>query len=178
MTGNEIKGYLEYSYDLWINTIDSADDHLLKIKDSPDPRTGRKHWSFVNRSYNFDSAGGLIYEVDVTRPKGERVNIKSLADGTPFDLSSSYNVAMTSYRASGGGNIMREGAGVDTDRIADRVVAYHPEIRDILYDYLVAHKEIDPATIGDRTVIGEWSFVPEDLAVRALEQDMKLVFSK
>ncbi|MBR6547150.1 MAG: bifunctional metallophosphatase/5'-nucleotidase [Bacteroidales bacterium] len=178
MTGKEIKGYLEYSYDLWINTIDSADDHLLKIKDSPDPRTGRKHWSFVNRSYNFDSAGGLIYEVDVTKPKGERVNIKSLADGTPFDLSSSYNVAMTSYRASGGGNIMREGAGVDTDRIADRVVAYHPEIRDILYDYLVAHKEIDPATIGDRTVIGEWSFVPEDLAAKALEQDMKLVFSK
>ena len=178
MTGKEIKDYLEYSYDLWINTIDSADDHLLKIKDSPDPRTGRKHWSFVNRSYNFDSAGGLIYEVDVTRPKGERVNIKSLADGTPFDLSSSYNVAMTSYRASGGGNIMREGAGVDTDRIADRVVAYHPEIRDILYDYLVAYKEIDPATIGDRTVIGEWSFVPEDLASKALEQDMKLVFSK
>jgi 2',3'-cyclic-nucleotide 2'-phosphodiesterase/3'-nucleotidase len=178
MTGKEIKDYLEYSYDLWINTIDSADDHLLKIKDSPDPRTGRKHWSFVNRSYNFDSAGGLIYEVDVTKPKGERVNIKSLADGTPFDLSASYNVAMTSYRASGGGNIMREGAGVDTDRIADRVVAYHPEIRDILYDYLVAHKEIDPATIGDRTVIGEWSFVPEDLAAKALEQDMKLVFSK
>jgi 2',3'-cyclic-nucleotide 2'-phosphodiesterase/3'-nucleotidase len=178
MTGKEIKDYLEYSYDLWINTIDSADDHLLKIKDSPDPRTGRKHWSFVNRSYNFDSAGGLIYEVDVTKPKGERVNIKSLADGTPFDQSSSYNVAMTSYRASGGGNIMREGAGVDTDRIADRVVAYHPEIRDILYDYLVAHKEIDPATIGDRTVIGEWSFVPEDLAAKALEQDMKLVFSK
>ena len=178
MTGEEIRDYLEYSYDLWINTIDSADDHLLKIKDSPDPRTGRKHWSFVNRSYNFDSAGGLIYEVDVTKPKGERVNIKSLADGTPFDLSSSYNVAMTSYRASGGGNIMREGAGVDTDRIADRVVAYHPEIRDILYDYLVAHKEIDPATIGDRTVIGEWSFVPEDLAAKALEQDMKLVFSK
>ena len=132
----------------------------------------------MNRSYNFDSAGGLIYEVDVTRPKGERVNIKSLADGTPFDQSSSYNVAMTSYRASGGGNIMREGAGVDTDRIADRVVAYHPEIRDILYDYLVAHKEIDPATIGDRTVIGEWSFVPEGLASKALEQDMKLVFSK
>lgn len=178
MTGKEIKDYLEYSYDLWINTIDSADDHLLKIKDAPDPRTGRKHWSFVNRSYNFDSAGGLIYEVDVTRPKGERVNIKSLADGTPFDQSSSYNVAMTSYRASGGGNIMREGAGVDTDRIADRVVAYHPEIRDILYDYLVAHKEIDPATIGDRTVIGEWSFVPEGLASKALEQDMKLVFSK
>ena len=35
-------------------------------------------------------------------------------------------------------------------KIADRVVAYHAEIRDILYEYLVEHKEIDPATIGDR----------------------------
>ena len=178
MTGKEIKDYLEYSYDMWINTIDSADDHILKIRDFPDPRTGQKNWSFVNRSYNFDSAGGLIYKVDVTKPKGERIVIESLADGTAFDESASYNVAMTSYRASGGGNIMREGAGVDTDRIAERVVAYHAEIRDILYEYLVDHKEIDPATIGDRTVIGEWSFVPADLASKAMDRDMKLMFQR
>ncbi len=178
MTGKEIKDYLEYSYDMWINTIDSSDDHLLKIRNFPDPRTGQKHWSFVNRPYNFDSAGGLIYKVDVTKPKGKRIIIESLADGTAFDESASYDVAMTSYRASGGGNIMREGAGVDTDRIADRVVAYHPEIRDILYEYLVEHKEIDPATIGDRTVIGEWSFIPEEMASEAMDRDMKLMFRK
>lgn len=178
MSGKEIKDYLEYSYDLWINTVDSADGHILKIKDSPDPRTGMKHWSFVNRSYNFDSAGGLVYKVDVTKPKGERVMIESLADGSAFDESASYNVAMTSYRASGGGNIMREGAGVDTDRIGERVVAYHPEIRDILYDYLVETKEIDPATIGDRTVIGEWSFVPESLASKAMDRDIALLFDR
>ena len=178
MSGKEIKDYLEYSYDLWINTIDSQDDHLLKIKDAPDPRTGMKHWSFINRSYNFDSAGGLVYKVDVTKPKGERITIESLADGSAFDESASYNVAMTSYRASGGGNIMREGAGVDTDRIDERVVAYHPEIRDILYDYLVATKEIDPATVGDRTVIGEWSFVPESLASKAMDRDIALLFDR
>ena len=178
MNGKEIKDYLEYSYDLWINTIDSQDDHLLKIKDAPDPRTGMKHWSFINRSYNFDSAGGLVYKVDVTKPKGERVMIESLADGSAFDESASYNVAMTSYRASGGGNIMREGAGVDTDRIDERVVAYHPEIRDILYDYLVATKEIDPAIVGDRTVIGEWSFVPESLASKAMDRDIALLFDR
>ena len=178
MSGKEIKDYLEYSYDLWINTIDSQDDHLLKIKDAPDPRTGMKHWSFINRSYNFDSAGGLVYKVDVTKPKGERVMIESLADGSAFDESASYNVAMTSYRASGGGNIMREGAGVDTDRIDERVVAYHPEIRDILYDYLVETKEIDPATVGDRTVIGEWSFVPESLASKAMDRDIALLFDR
>ena len=178
MTGKEIKDYLEYSYDLWINTIDSQDDHLLKIKGAPDPRTGMKHWSFLNRSYNFDSAGGLVYEVDVTKPAGERVMIRSLADGTAFDEAADYNVAMTSYRASGGGDIMSKGAGVDTDRIDERVVAYHQEIRNLLYDYLVANKEIDPATIGDRTVIGEWSFVPESLASKAMESDLALLFAR
>ena len=176
MSGSEIKDYLEYSYDMWINTVRTADDRLLKISDDPDPRTGQKHWSFVNRSYNFDSAGGLIYDVDVTRPFGSRILIKSLADGSAFDENQTYNVAMTSYRASGGGGIMREGAGVDTDKIHERVVEYYPEIREILYDYLLKHGKIDPEVIGDRTVVGEWRFIPESIAQKAMERDMTLLF--
>lgn len=176
MSGKEIKDYLEYSYDQWINSIDSADDRLLKIVDRPDPRTGQKHWSFVNRPYNFDSAGGLVYEVDVTRLAGERVTIFSLTDGTSFDEAAEYDVAMTSYRASGGGGIMRKGAGIDTDRISDRVVEYYPEIRDILYDYLLKNGEIDPEKIGDPKVIGEWKFVPESIVAKAMDRDMLLLF--
>ncbi len=176
MNGREIKDYLEYSYDAWINTIASADDRLLKITDRPDPRTGQKAWSFINRSYNFDSAAGLVYTVDVTKPYGQRVSIQSLADGSAFDAAAEYNVAMTSYRASGGGSIMREGAGVDTDNIADRTIAYHPEIREILYEYLVEHREISPEKIGDPAVIGSWRFIPEDLAEKALQRDMDLLF--
>jgi 2',3'-cyclic-nucleotide 2'-phosphodiesterase/3'-nucleotidase len=177
MTGNEIKDYLEISYDSWINTIDSADDRILKIVNEPDARTGQQRWSFVNRSYNFDSAAGLIYTVDVTKPAGERVAIRSLADGSAFDMNAEYNVAMTSYRASGGGGLMRA-AGIDTDRIDDRVVEYYPEIRDILYDYLVKHGEIDPAKIGDGTVVGEWHFVPETLVGPAMDRDMELLFPR
>ena len=176
MSGSEIKDYLEYSYDMWINTVRNADDRLLKIIDRPDPRSGQKRWSFVNRSYNFDSAGGLIYDVDVTRPFGSRVFIRSLADGSAFDENQTYNVAMTSYRASGGGGIMREGAGVDTDKIHERVVEYYPEIREILYDYLLKHGKIDPEVIGDRTVVGEWRFIPESIAQKAMDRDMTLLF--
>ena len=175
MTGKEIKDYLEFSYDSWINTIDSADDHVLKIVNAADPRTGQSRWSFVNRSYNFDSAAGLIYKVDVTKPVGQRVLIESLADGTSFDEASEYNVAMTSYRASGGGGLMTA-AGIDTERINDRVVEYYPEIRNILYDYLLENKVIDTAHTGDRNVIGEWRFIPEDLASKALDKDMELLF--
>lgn len=176
MTGKEIKDYLEYSYDTWINTYDGRGGNLLKIRNEPDPRTGQKHWSFVNRSYNFDSAAGLVYEVDVTRPAGSRVNIISLADGSAFDPAADYNVAMTSYRASGGGSLMREGAGIDTDRIGERVVEYYPEIRNILYDYLMKNGSIDPQTVGDPAVIGSWKFVPEKMAQEALQRDMKLLF--
>lgn len=176
MTGKEIKDYLEYSYDTWINTYDGRGGNLLKIRNEPDPRTGQKHWSFVNRSYNFDSAAGLVYEVDVTRPAGSRVNIISLADGSTFDPAADYNVAMTSYRASGGGSLMREGAGIDTDRIGERVVEYYPEIRNILYDYLIKNGSIDPQTVGDPAVIGSWKFVPEKMAQEALQRDMKLLF--
>ena len=176
MTGKEIKDYLEYSYDAWINTIDSAQDRLLKIADRPDPRTGQKAWSFINRSYNFDSAGGLVYTVDVTKICGQRVTIQSLADGRAFDMTAQYNVAMTSYRASGGGGIMRNGAGIDTDNIAARTVAYHPEIREILYDYLMKNGQISPEKIGDPAVVGDWKFVPETMAEKALERDMGLLF--
>ena len=175
MSGAEIKTYLEHSYDSWINTMDAKQEHLLKIVDRPDPRTGRRRWSFVGTSYNFDSAAGLVYEVDVTKRFGDRINIISLADGSAFDLSATYKVAMTSYRASGGGNLMKA-AGIDTDRIGERVTGYYPEIRNLLYDYLVKNGSIDPAKINDSAVIGHWEFVPQKKARKALDRDMALIF--
>ena len=144
---------------------------VLKIRERDDPRTGQKGWSFVERSYNFDSAAGIRYTVDVTKPKGERVAIES------FDLSKEYNVAMTSYRASGGGGLLRE-AGVDTDRIDERIVSRYPEIREILYEYLKANGGIDPAVTGNPDVIGAWKFVPEKVAGPAIERDLELMFSR
>ena len=177
MTGEEIRRYLEFSYDKWINTIAKADDRLLKIEGRDDARTQQQRWSFVNRSYNFDSAAGINYTVDVTKPFGERVAISSMADGSAFDPAHEYNVAMTSYRASGGGNLMKE-TGIDTDRIDDRVVGRYPEIRNILYDYLMENGSIDPEVIGNPAVIGQWKFVPEELAGKAMERDMNLLFGR
>jgi len=175
MSGAEIKTYLEHSYDAWINTLVADQKHVLKIFERADPRTGQSRWSFGAPTYNFDSAAGLIYDVDVTKPFGERIMIRSLADGSAFDESAEYKVAMTSYRASGGGELMRK-AGIDTDRIDERVTGYYPEIRNILYDYLVEHGEIDSATISDASVIGQWRFIPEKKAQAALARDMELLF--
>ena len=178
MTGEEIRNYLEFSYDKWIQTISKPGDHLLRIQQRDDARTQQTGWSFISRSYNFDSAAGINYTVDVTKPFGARVAIASMASGQPFELSKEYFVAMTSYRASGGGDLMREGAGIDTDRIDERVVSRYPEIRNILYNYLMDIGSIDPAVTGDPQRIGRWSFIPQPLAGKALEQDMALLFPK
>ena len=125
MTGKQIKDYLEYSYKNWVN------------KSGP--------------SYNWDSADGIRYEVSRKAPDGERVKILSMNDGTPFDLDKTYKVAMTSYRASGGGDLVREGAGIDPASLV--VVRKMKDIRSLIGDYIAAQKEIVP------TVATNWKFV-------------------
>ena len=177
MSGTEVKNYLEASYDQWINTVSGPSDHVLKIRNAPDARTGLERWSFENATYNFDSFGGLVYTVDVTKPFGERISIISLAHGDAFDPAATYNVAMTSYRASGGGGLL-DRIGIDTDRIDERVVKKYPEIRDMIYDYLKEHGSIDPAVIGDPEVVGHWEFVPAKVASPAISRDMALLFGR
>ena len=173
LKGSEIKDYLEFSYDRWIQTPGS---HVLRISDEPDPRTGAKRWSFEGRTYNFDSATGLVYTVDVTRPAGSRVQIKSLADGSAFDPEAWYRVAMTSYRASGGGEHLSAGAGLSKEESEARIVERHPEIRELIYQYFKQHGTVDAALIGDRAVIGEWHFVPEKMADPMIREDLGLIF--
>lgn len=170
MSGKEIKDYLEHSYDGWINTQDGKAETLLKMRGFKNPRTGQQMWFFMGQSYNLDSAGGLVYDVDITKPMGERIVIKTLADGTPFDMAAEYKVAMNSYRALGGADLMKK-AGVDTGKIDERVEAIHADIRTLLDEYISRNGEVDPVKTGDRSVIGQWRFVPEKQARKALDRD-------
>lgn len=173
LSGREIKDLLEYSYDHWICT---PGPHVLNIAKGPDPRTGADRWSFVNRSYNFDSAAGINYTVDVTRPAGSRVAIESFADGAPFSPDEEYTVAMTSYRANGGGSLLTEGAGIPQAELGSRVTSRYQEIRTLIYDFIRMHGKVGPALTGCRSVLGSWSFVPESVVDPLMKQDMGLVF--
>lgn len=174
MTGNEIKNYLEYSYDGWINGTGS--EHLLKIQNKADERYGKNRWSFVNRSYNFDSAGGLVYTVDLSKPFGQRISIVSMTGGRPFHEDSKYNVAMTSYRASGAGDLITKGAGIDINTMDGRIKERLKDIRSIIYDYIKDNETIRPEEISDPGIIGNWKFVPEDKVGRRMREDLKLLF--
>lgn len=181
MTGSEIVGFLEFSYDKWINTVgrddvDNPDSHLLKIVGKDDPRNGTKGWAFENKSYNFEAAAGLNYVVDVTRDFGERVKVKSLADGSAFAPETFYNVAMTSYRFSGAGDILTDGAGINKDEAAGRIVAKYREIRDLISDYITENQDVKIENFSNEKIIGKWKFVPSNITTPMLENDMKLLF--
>lgn len=185
MRGRQIQSYLEFSYDKWIQTVrpDDKNAHALKIARRDDARNGIKGWSFQEKSYNFDSMAGLNYTVDITKPYGERINITTMADGADFDPEADYNVAMTSYRASGGGFLLRDGAGIDS--VDSLVVERYPEIRELIYEYLLSHTDsegnITPVTseeLSRPSLIGSWSFVPEDIAQPLLAKDLSLLFGK
>ena len=177
MTGEQIRKALEYSYEGWINTWKEG-GNVLKIANRSDARTGSDRWSFEGRTYNFDSAAGMNYTVDITKDYGERVNITTLADGTPFDENATYSVALTSYRASGGGGHLSRGAGMDTDRIDDVVIEKLPEIRELIYRFLQEHPDVTPELVGDRKLLGQWHFVPEEIAKPGIAADMHLLFPK
>ena len=173
MTGKEIKEYLECSYDNWI--MSDTTGHLLKIQLREDPRNNQETWSFVNRSYNFDSAAGIYYTVDIDKEKGERIRILSMADGSAFDPEKTYKVAMTSYRASGGGKLLDD-AGIESDRIDERIVHRYPEYREMIFKYLLKNKAIVTDKVSDRNVIGGWEFIPRMKAKKLLDNDMNLLF--
>ncbi len=80
LTGAEIKKYLEYSYSEWLNTMKNAGDYLLKYRLGQDGKpvlTDNKAW-LRNQPYNFDSAAGLDYIVDATKPEGQRVELSAI----------------------------------------------------------------------------------------------------
>jgi len=170
MTGKEIKDYLEMSYGGWINQMKSADDLMLQIapmKNKPDMM------GFANFIFNFDSAAGIKYEVDVRKPVGERINILCMDDGQPFDMEHKYIVAMTAYRANGGGELLTKGAGLTKEEIEHRIKAMSKmDIRYYMLQYIKAKGVIEPKPRG------HWMFVPEEFTAPAIEREKKLLFER
>lgn len=167
LTGKEIKGFLEESYAIWTNQMQSADDHLLLLTERKDGNG----YTFTNPSFNFDSAAGIIYTVDVTKPAGQKITIQSLANGEPFDLNKTYRVALNSYRGNGGGELLTKGAGIPQDQLKDRIVnATEKDLRYYMIQYIKDKKTLSPQPLN------QWKMIPEAWTQKAAERDAKLLF--
>lgn len=171
MTGEEIRRYLEMSYDLWVNTMKQKDDHIMLLDEKNS--TDMQKFGFKNMTFNFDSAAGIDYEVDVTKPDGEKVRILRMTNGEKFDPKKWYRVAMNSYRANGGGELLTRGAGIPKEELLSRKV-YESELdlRHYLAEEIKRKGKISPKQNNN------WRFVPESWAKPALQRDRELLFGK
>ncbi len=170
LTGKEIKDYLEFSYGLWANTMKSKNDHLLLFKEKPTDGDESRAM-LANPSYNFDSAAGIIYEVDVRKRPGRRIKILGMADGSDFDCSKTYKVALNSYRGNGGGELLTRGAGIPHDKLSSRIVySTDRDLRYYLADYIHKKGVITPEKLN------HWKFVPEKYIIPAVKRDYKILF--
>ncbi len=169
LTGDEIRKHLEMSYDLWMNTMKSPDDHLLLL----DKRTSgdAQRLGFKNFSFNFDAAAGIDYTVDVTKPDGQKVTILRMSNGEPFDPHKWYRVAVNSYRGNGGGELLTKGAGIPKDSLESRIIWRSD--RDQRY-YLM--QEIRRQKVLDPQPNHNWKVIPEAWTKAAAKRDYELLF--
>jgi 2',3'-cyclic-nucleotide 2'-phosphodiesterase / 3'-nucleotidase len=172
MTGREVDLHLEHSYGLWFDKMENREDYMLRYRytESGEPVKVNGTLRLRSASYNFDSAMGISYTVDVTKPEGARVTIASMSDGSPFDPDATYNVAVNSYRANGGGGHFAA-AGITHEKLGERVVsATGRDLRYYMTEWIRKKGEITPVPLS------QWKVIPEQWASEAAKRETKLLF--
>lgn len=164
MTGREVIDYLEYSYDKWIQDP-STSGHILLLS-----RPGRMR----NNYYTLDSAAGIIYTVDVTKPAGQRITVISMADGSSFSESRSYRVALNSYRANGGGGHLEFGAKIPFNELPNRVITTMlTDLRALVIQDLTEQASLNPNANLDLQPLNQWQFIPQNVVNQYLPADLQ-----
>ena len=171
MAGREIRGHLEESYDRWVNTMKTPDDHLLLLNEQS--KGDQQRLGFKNYTFNFDSAAGIDYVVDVTKPNGQKVKILKLSNGEPFDENKTYKVVMNSYRGNGGGDLIIKGAGIPKEQLNARIIYQSPlDLRHYLMQEIERQGTMSPQAGHN------WKFIPEEWTVPAGQRDYKQIFGE
>jgi len=173
MTGSEIIKYLEYSYSGWLNTMKGPDDIMINFRFDKDgkPFINGGRARLRNQSYNFDSAAGIDYVVDVSKPAGNRISIKSFSDGRPFEADKTYRVAVNSHRGNGSGGHLTEGAGISPGELRSRLISStEKDLRYYIMKSIENKKIISPAPLNN------WKIIPEDWVKAAIPREYALLF--
>ena len=137
-------------------------DFLLQYKTN-DP--GR----LANPYYNFSSAAGIEYTIDIRRSAGDRVTIHGFSNGNPFEENAIYSVAVNSYRGNGGGGHLTKGAGITRDGLADRISwSTHIDLRYYLMQYLSKKDTLHPGLLEN------WQLIPDEWVKKSATSEKKL----
>ncbi|MET9971451.1 5'-nucleotidase C-terminal domain-containing protein [Streptomyces sp. NPDC006356] len=125
MTGAQIKAYLEYSAEYFVQTAADAAVDVEKLTNAG------------NRpDYNYDYVSGLSYDIDIAQAAGSR--IKNLAyNGAALDDAQQFVFAVNNYRANGGGAFPHVAS-------AQELWAESTEIRTRIAEWVTAKGVLDP----------------------------------
>jgi 2',3'-cyclic-nucleotide 2'-phosphodiesterase/3'-nucleotidase len=175
LSGEEINKYLEYSYSIWFNTMNKPGDPMLKLRSdkngSPILING-KAW-LRNQAYNFDSAVGIDYIVDISKPEGSRIKILAFTDGRPFKMNKKYKVAVNSYRGNGGGGHFSRGLCIKNDELRSRLVtSTERDLRFYILRSVESGKEINPEPLNN------WKIIPESWVKSSAPREYALLFGE
>lgn len=140
VTGGDLDGYLEHSAQNFLQvTPDAGYQPLINGK-----------WS----GYNFDQIDGIEYEIDITKPVGERVNGITY-NGQPVKPDDVFILATNNYRAGGGGGF--PGTGKNAVVVYDQL----EESRQLIIDYIRNEGTVDPFADGNwriaHTFLNHWA---------------------
>ena len=94
-----------------------------------------------------------------------------MADGTPFDETRMYKVAVNSYRGNGGGELLTKGAGIPQDELEKRILSStDKDLRYYLMKYIEQQQTISPKALN------QWRFIPETWTKTASQRDYNKLF--
>jgi len=134
LTGAEVKAYLEYSAKYFVTLAPGAPVDPATLTDPAVP------------DYNYDVISGVDYDIDISKPVGQRIVID-------IDPAARFVVAVNNYRRSGGGNF----PGI----VKTQIYNAQQEIRQLLIDWAQAKGAIDPADF----YVPNWRLVREGVPV-------------
>jgi 2',3'-cyclic-nucleotide 2'-phosphodiesterase/3'-nucleotidase len=163
LSGKEINGFLEYAAGIWFHTMRGPEDHLLQFREDGSNL-------LTNPYYNFSSAAGIDYTIDLSKPPGERITIEQFSNGKPFHLENRYLVALNSYRGNGGGGHLTKGAGIKKQELADRIRwSSDVDLRYYIMETLSGQDTLYPETFQN------WKITPSSWVEPAAQRDRKLL---
>jgi len=127
MTGEQVRQALEHSARYFLPYEAGRSIESLEDKRIP--------------GYNFESAAGVSYVLDVTRPQGDRI-VNLCYQGKPIDPARKFRVAVNNYRRAGAG-------GYKMFKDCPVLMQGSTEIRDLLIEWIDKHKEIPTEPDGN-----------------------------
>ncbi|MEV8090101.1 bifunctional metallophosphatase/5'-nucleotidase [Streptomyces nigra] len=125
MTGAQVRAYLEYSAEYFVQTAPGAPVDVAKLTNAN------------NRpDYNYDYVSGLSYDIDVAQPAGQRIRNLSY-QGAALDDAQKFVFAVNNYRANGGGAFPHVAS-------AQELWSESTEIRTRIAEWVTAKGVLDP----------------------------------